>query len=176
MKRTFGILLATVFLGCGPMGNTLGLEGIYEGTMKVEGSGTFTDHTGASPTVYDSEYDNSSQTQMTIEPGYNSDAVLPGSNCVIALKAESDKLVLVESMTCTEVTEVTTTGAGNTSTTKETKTQIYNEVEITKNGDNKMKATMKASSTNLKEKDGEKQTETQLSLTLSFDGTRIANY
>jgi hypothetical protein len=176
MRRLHVALASIALLGCGPMGNTLGLEGIYEGSTTTSGSGTVTTFSGTSSTVFDSEYDKTADSQLIIEPGYTTDAVLPSDSCPIALRVESDKLVLAESVTCSAVTETKWTGSGVTATTKETTQTTFTEVEISKDGDNQIKATMKVNSSAQKESDGEKEQEVTLSLTLDFSGTRVANY
>lgn len=168
------LLVIPFVVSCGPMGNTLGLEGTYRGVATSEGGGQLTQYSGGQSTVFDSNVVVEKHASFTIEAGYTSDAVITGGSCPVSLNVSGDKLTMSGDTDCNEMQDSTTTSGAASVVLKTYIYTTFKTVEVEKTGEGEVRVFMKSDYTREKFQDEEKTEEMKLEMEVTFDGTRVA--
>lgn len=173
--RTWSIVLLALACGCGPMGNTLGLQGVYTGDITVSGSGKVTSYPfGVAAVVRDIEISNREAATLTVEAGYEHDAVLTGTTCSLPLEVDGEVLVLAETTICNKYSLTDVTLNGSTTVTVDDETNTISTAEVSRSSDTAIKVRVVLYRTTATTEDDVKTGDSELDLTMNFDGERIA--
>jgi hypothetical protein len=173
--RTWSIALLALACGCGPMGNTLGMQGVYTGDMTVSGSGKVTSYPlNLTTIVRDVEISNREAATVTVEAGYENDAVLTGTSCSLPLKVDGENLELAETTICTKHTKTDSTLSSTTTVTVSDETSTISAAEVSRSGDTSIKVHVVLERKTENSEDDVKTDDSDLDLTMDFEGERIA--
>lgn len=173
--RNWSIVLLALACGCGPMGNTLGLQGTYKGEITVNGSGTYTSYPlNLTTVVRDVEVSNREAATLTVESGYETDAVLTGTGCSLPLEVDGETLKLAETTICTKHSKTDVTLNSDTTVTEKDETSTISAAEVSKSGETSIKVHVVLEIKSETTEDDVKTEDSELDLTMDFEGERIA--
>jgi len=173
--RIWSIVLLALACGCGPMGNTLGLQGTYKGDITVSGSGKVTSYPlNLTTVVRDVSVSNREAATVTVEAGYEYDGVLTGTTCSLPLKVDGEALELAETTICSKHSKTDVTLNSTTTVTVSDESSTVSAAEVSKSGDTSIKVHIVLERTTVNTEDDVKTDDSELDLTMDFEGQRIA--
>ncbi|MEW5852546.1 MAG: hypothetical protein AB2A00_27415 [Myxococcota bacterium] len=168
---------ASLLLGltaCGPTGNSLGLDGRYNGTLKQVSRIKETLFLGFITTT--SERTVTSETEgavVVIGRGYDSDAIWITRDCDVPLKVNGTALVLQEKTECNESSTDATTGSNDKD--EDTSTTVHRDATAESDGQpNTLKMEGESETTTISLSNGTKTRETITTTEWEFEGDKVA--
>ena len=173
MKRA---LCALLLCACGPGGNTLGMGGRYLSDATFDADGTSTSFsTGGNPSVSSYKSHTDETLSMTIESGYDSDAVLTEGTCALKLMGSGSALVLKDTTTCPTTTTNSATAGGATSSTTDVSTITWKAFRVEPGSSNgRVRITGSGQLTGSSKQDAKLKSQYDLSFKLDAQATRVA--
>lgn len=175
MKRSIVVLtLLASLTACGPMGNTLGLDGLYKGALKLEMDGTYTEYQYDPPAVNNVEGKTENDTQVTIAPGYSSDAVVTGLSCPIPLMVSGNKLVIDGETECNDTQETDFSFQGNNSSSKKYNYTTYSKFDVESLSNGSIRVAFEAVYESEQYDTNGKTSESKYDAKGNFEGNRVA--
>ncbi|OGQ22128.1 MAG: hypothetical protein A2138_22980 [Deltaproteobacteria bacterium RBG_16_71_12] len=165
---------ALVAAGCGPLGNTLGLEGSYLGELVYTVAGTLSITDAGNTVEVAAESTTTKDARMVIEPGYESDAILSGvSECPVALSVDADILTLEGDADCVSEEAGEFTANGQSGTTSKTTTWSLGSLIVERDGDQEIAVSGDGTFRQDETEASGKRTEGDFEMTLEFSGVRV---
>lgn len=170
---TMTILTMMALSACGPVGNTLGLDGYYLGDMEKETKGKYSVTENGASGNYDLDTEDKAQVEFQIEPSYTADAIVVGGPCPVELMVEGAKLVLKQNVECMTENEMDFNGEGTSYKEKVSSATSVEKFEVEKNGDNGVRIVIEGQvEEESEENGGAKKVETKSEFKITFNGTR----
>ena len=175
MKRAMTALafFASV-TACGPMGNSLGLDGLYKGALKLEMDGTYTELQYDPPAVNNVETKIENDTEFRLAPGYSSDAVATGFSCPIPLMVSGNKLVIDGETECNDTQELDFSFQGNNSSSKKYNYTTYSKFDVESLSNGSIRVSFEAVYESEQYDTNGKTSESKYDAKGNFEGNRVA--
>lgn len=170
------VLLAPALCACGPLGNTLGLDGTYEGTWSQDVDVRVTSYFVGGSATRDEEQHLQTDGSVVIEPAYGYDAVVSGLACpLLPLVVDRGELVLAEPTSCRHSGEQDQTSSGATRRTESESTFSFTDLVVAPGRDPRtVEVFATVRSETQRKSDGALDEEIDQTIEIAFDGFKVA--